>query len=253
MTEQEAYDAEHRALRELLGAFLLGGLSAQESLGVQAHLDGCAACRAELADLADLVPALRAVDPDRLGDPVVSPTGDLGGRILRAASAERELLDRRRRAVLRRRTVLRSLSAAAAAAAVLALGVGVGRQTVGTPVALPQPSPSPTAVVPMEPVSLRSDVPGVAVEQAILVPHTWGVEVRFVATGFLQGADYSAWVVDRTGGRTQAGTFVGVGAKALKCNMQSALLRRDATEFLVLDTRGRTVLDATLPAVPLSG
>lgn len=251
MTTADPYDAEHRALRELLGAFVLGGLSAQEMLSVQAHLDGCALCRAELADLAGLVPALRGVDPDRLGDPVRSPSADLGDRILGAAAAERELRDRRARAVRRRRSLGRSLGVAAAAAAVLALGVGLGRESVQ--VLVVGPRPTPTAAVPMEPVALRSDVPGVAVEQAVLVPHTWGVEVRFVATGFLQGADYSAWVVDRTGGRTQAGTFVGVGAQALKCNMQSALLRRDATEFLVLDTRGRTVLDATLPSTPLNG
>jgi hypothetical protein len=40
----------------LLGAYLLGGLSAAEAAAVRAHLDGCGACRAERDDLA-LVPA----------------------------------------------------------------------------------------------------------------------------------------------------------------------------------------------------
>ncbi len=251
MTPDESQAAQHRELRELLGAFLLGGLDRDERVSVQAHLDGCTACRAELTELADLVPALRAVDPARLGDPVVAPAADLGARIVAAVTAERQLRDRRVRLVSRRRALTTTMGAAAAVALVLALGIGVGRQSIDAPAALPQPTA--TAVIPMEPISLRSDVPGVTVDKAVLIPHTWGIEVRFVGTGFLQGADYSAWVVDRTGGRTQAGTFVGVGPKTLTCNLQSALLRRDATEFLVVDTRGRVVLDATLPATPLSG
>ena len=40
----------------LLGAYLLGGLSAQEEAAVRAHLDGCAQCQAEHDELA-CVPA----------------------------------------------------------------------------------------------------------------------------------------------------------------------------------------------------
>jgi anti-sigma factor RsiW len=43
-------DDEH--VRMLLGAFLLGGLSASEESAVRAHLDICAPCRAEHDDLA---------------------------------------------------------------------------------------------------------------------------------------------------------------------------------------------------------
>jgi anti-sigma factor RsiW len=43
-------DDEH--VRMLLGAFLLGGLSASEESAVRAHLDICALCRAEHDDLA---------------------------------------------------------------------------------------------------------------------------------------------------------------------------------------------------------
>lgn len=43
-----------------------------------------------------------------------------------------------------------------------------------------------------------------------------------------------------------AGEFLGVGAKRLTCNMQSALLRMAATEFVVLDAAGQLVLEASL-------
>ena len=43
----------HRELREQLGSYALGHLPDGEALALRAHLDGCAACRADLADLAD--------------------------------------------------------------------------------------------------------------------------------------------------------------------------------------------------------
>lgn len=46
----------------LLGAYLLGGLSAADAAAVRAHLGRCATCRAEHDDLA-LVPALLSLVP----------------------------------------------------------------------------------------------------------------------------------------------------------------------------------------------
>jgi Putative zinc-finger len=46
----------------LLGAYLLGGLSAAEAAAVRAHLDRCATCRAERDDLA-IVPAWLSLLP----------------------------------------------------------------------------------------------------------------------------------------------------------------------------------------------
>lgn len=42
----------------LLGAYVLGGLSADEELTVRAHLTRCARCRAEHDDLASITSAL---------------------------------------------------------------------------------------------------------------------------------------------------------------------------------------------------
>jgi anti-sigma factor RsiW len=62
----------------LLGAYLLGGLSAHEEAAVRAHLDGCAQCRAEHDELA-CVPAwldlLAEAEPASQIGPVTD-TGD---------------------------------------------------------------------------------------------------------------------------------------------------------------------------------
>ena len=57
----------HRELREQLGVFALGHGDAEERATVGSHLDGCAACRAELEELAKVVTLLAAVNPANLG------------------------------------------------------------------------------------------------------------------------------------------------------------------------------------------
>lgn len=53
-----AYDPR---LREAVGAYLLGGLDAAEADEVSFHLSECESCRAEYAELADLVPLMALV------------------------------------------------------------------------------------------------------------------------------------------------------------------------------------------------
>jgi predicted anti-sigma-YlaC factor YlaD len=61
-------------LRILLGAFVLGGLRGREEALVKAHLAGCAQCRAEYQELAevpallDLITAEKAADAGELPD-----------------------------------------------------------------------------------------------------------------------------------------------------------------------------------------
>lgn len=56
----------HRELREQLGVFALGHGDAEERATIRWHLDGCAACRAELEELARVVALLAAVSPANL-------------------------------------------------------------------------------------------------------------------------------------------------------------------------------------------
>lgn len=105
-------DRPHELSRPDLGAYVLGALAPDERARLEAHLERCDACRAELADLAPLPGLLARLDPDvvEVGAPPPPP-----GPTLEEALAR---LGTRRRA--RRRTAGRLV--AAAAAAVLATG-----------------------------------------------------------------------------------------------------------------------------------
>ncbi len=248
MTSQD----EHRRLRELLGAFALGDLPHAEAAGLRAHLDGCADCRAELAEIAPLAADLRDVDPDALSL-MPTPPADLGERIRRAVAAERELVEARERREQRRSAVRRNTRRSAAAAAVVALcagallaGTALGRSTAPGVRVLPAPSPVPSAAPPpVEVVALRASA-GVQADSAGLVAHTWGVEAQFEGSGFVAGRVYRASFRTQGGQLVPAGEFLGTGPKTLKCRMQSALLRADATGFVVVDSAGAEVLSATL-------
>lgn len=92
---------DHRRLRELLGAYALGGLPEDAAAALGAHLDGCAGCRAELAEIAPLADVLRHVDADTLSE-LPAPPPDLGDRIRRRVGEERALVEARARHQQRR-------------------------------------------------------------------------------------------------------------------------------------------------------
>src|SRR5215208_413502 len=98
---------DHRASRERLGALALGQLSPEERAAIEAHLEGCAECRAEAEALAPMAAMLRRADPERLS-PAPAPPPYLGDRSAR----------RRRRA-----RIGLGLGAAAAATAAVILAI----------------------------------------------------------------------------------------------------------------------------------
>jgi hypothetical protein len=72
----------HAGVNDMLGAYVLDALSPEEQAAFEEHLQGCAACRAEVAELRQVVDILPlAVDP-------VSPPAELRDRILSAIDAE---------------------------------------------------------------------------------------------------------------------------------------------------------------------
>lgn len=253
MTNDERFgDDRHREQRELLGSFALGHLDPGERVALQAHLDGCASCQRELAEIAVLVPDLSSLDPEAVLAPAAPPLS-LGAEILTVLARERQLRDRRRF----RRSVLTAAAVTVGALALASGGYLVGQQGADprqTAQSGPRPttSPSPLATpsvppIPTETIALAPTRPGVSVTDAYLIPHTWGVEVTFIADGLTRGQTYHA-AFRLTDGSTQAGgQFLGVGTKAITCNMQSAVLRRDLVRFMILDSSGRVVLTAALP------
>ncbi len=215
----------HRELREQLGVYALGHGTPDERAAVRAHLDGCAACRAELAALVPLAARLDLVDPDRLDETPAPPPG-LGDAVLARIAAE---AGPRRSSGRGRRRVL----ASAAAVGVAAAGFGVGW--------LARPVPDP----PLEPVSVQVTDPDIEAT-ADVIPHTWGVEVRLSGTGFTAGEAYRVAVTEDDGRVVPAGEFLGVGPGRLDCNLNSSVLRDDATGFTVVGADGTVVLRSEL-------
>lgn len=234
-------DDAHRVVREQLGAYVLGGLTAAEDAAVTEHLGRCPECRAEHDALVPLVVPLGAADPDRLDHHLVP---DLFPGIRERIRAEAAVNDGDSRGaagvaaavVPFRSPPLRIRLLVAAAGLVIALaGVGAGL-AVGLEVG--------GGATP-ETVSVQALVPGLDASAGV-VPHTWGVEMTLTATGFAPGQAYRATVLDRGGRRVDAGAFLGTGSKKMECHLNSSVLRRDATAFVVTDAAGAEVLVSRL-------
>src|SRR5215475_2154390 len=112
--------ADHnREWRESLGAYALGHLSDDERAAIEAHLEGCPDCRAELDSLVSVARLLPLADPEQLGTAPSLPRG-LGDRVMASIAGERRRSKRRR---FRLGFAFSGAAAAAAAAAVLAIFV----------------------------------------------------------------------------------------------------------------------------------
>jgi hypothetical protein len=228
VTDTTRNDPGHRELRELLGPFVLGHLGETEAGRVRAHLDGCASCRAEYAEIAPLAHDLRLVDPDVFDTAERQPGPLVVGRIERQVGLERTA--RRRRSLLNR---------VAVAAAVLAMLTGSG--LAGYAIGRPDPAPRPN----LEAVSVAARTPGVTA-RADLIAHTWGLEIQLTATGLDAGAGYRMLVTGTDGTEHDAGGLLGTGSRTMRCNLNADVLRSDVRSFTLRDTEGRAVLTAAI-------
>lgn len=217
---------DHRAQRELLGAFALGHLENPDYTALLAHLDSCPECRAELAQIEATARSLRYADSDRVGEahPPFPPPW-LGDAIITAIGDETRRRPRRR--------VVGVLAAAAAVIAVGGAGTAIGYQV----------APKPPAI-PLEPVSVAKAASGIR-STAGVVPHTWGMEIKLTATGLTSGERYRVVVQTADGRLEPAGEFIGTGATEMRCNLNSSVLRDNAAGFRVLDRANRAVLTST--------
>ena len=114
-----------REWRESLGAYALGQLGDDERAGVEAHLEGCADCRAELEELRSVARVMPLADPGSFAEPALLPPA-LGKRIAATIASERRSASRGRR--LRAGLAFGGVTAAAATAvlAIFVLGGGSG-------------------------------------------------------------------------------------------------------------------------------
>jgi hypothetical protein len=175
-----------REWRESLGAYALGHLPADERAGLEAHLEGCPECRAEVASLKGVATLLPHADPERFG-PAPQPPKELGERILATVGSERRQKRRRRR--------LRfgfgfAGATAAVAAAVLALVILPGGGEGG----------------PQQHVRFGSLPAGVEIG-AMLEPHAYGTEIHMYVSGVRSGTLCRVFLRAADGTRYPAGSF----------------------------------------------
>jgi hypothetical protein len=179
--------------RGALAAEALGELTEPERDALIAHVDGCADCRATLAELRGTAAVLEQADISHLATSTAPPPGLIGGV---AERLERERARRRRRAA-----AAIAFAAALVVAAIVALqlrpddGGGEHLALVGEGLA----------------------------GQVTLDARSWGTEIHLDGEGFTPGAQYNVWLERADGDRVGAGTFTGVRHRSVRVVLASAL------------------------------
>jgi anti-sigma factor RsiW len=215
-----------RDLRGALGAAALEGIDPPDDIALRAHLDGCAACRAELRELTQVARALSSLPFSELEAAPAEPSGELAERVLERLARERNAVRSRR---VRRVLVSAAVSASLAAAVIAAvLFVGGGNAPAGTRVVLPAVG--------------REHASAIATLRAAPA----GTEVEMKVTGLHRGDYYWLWVTDENGKRLPAGTFQG-SDQPLVMRLTAALPVSQARRIWVTDDDDQVVLDAKVP------
>jgi hypothetical protein len=177
-----------RDWRELLGVYALGQLEGDERVGLEAHLEGCAQCRAELALLEPVARMLPHADPEQF-ESAPQPPPELGARITATIAGEQRQEEKRHRRRLFGGFALGGATAALAAAvlAIFVLGGGGGGGTG-------------------QHVKFTSASKNVSI-YAALEPHAYGTEIRMYVHGVESGTLCRVSLRGRGGVSYPAGTF----------------------------------------------
>lgn len=173
-----------REWRERLGALVLGQLGDDESAATEAHLEGCAECRADRDLLLPIAEVLPLADPAWLG-PAPAPPSSLGRRVARRVEAERRGKLRRR---LRIGFALGGVSTVAAAVLAVVLIGGSSPAPAGAHVEFAQ-------------------LPRGVHIGARIEPRPWGSEVNVYVHGMQRGTRCIVFLRGAGGERVTAGSF----------------------------------------------
>lgn len=174
-----------REWRESLGAHALGQLAEQERAALEAHLEGCRACRAELESLAGVARLLPLANPEHF-DTAPAPPPALADRVAATIRAERRTVRRRK---LRLGLAFSGAAAAVAAAALVIFVLPGG----GNP-------------TPEQHIAFQSLPPGMHID-ATLEPHAYGTEIHMYVKGAPSGTLCRVFVRGPSGVRQSAGSF----------------------------------------------
>jgi hypothetical protein len=178
-----------RDWRHSLGAYALGQLPAEERAGIEAHLEGCAECRAEVESLTATARLLPLADPERFSQPAPQPSPQLGERIAATIGGERKATRQRRQ---RRRFGLAFGGGIAAVAVAAALAIFV--------------LPGGGSGEPEQHVEFGA-LPGGVHIYATLQPHAYGTEIHMYVKGVRSGTLCRVLLRGPGGERVPAGTF----------------------------------------------
>jgi hypothetical protein len=191
-----------REWRTSLGAQALGQLGEEERVALEAHLEGCPECAAELASLASVARLMPLADPERFGAAPLPPPA-LAERVRATIRAERRAQRRRR---WRLRVALGGATATvAAAAAALAIFVLPGGET----------TPRQQVVFASLPAGMKID--------ATLEPHAFGTEIHMYVQGVRSGTLCRVFVRGPGGARMPAGSFRYRWGEDAQATLSSAL------------------------------
>jgi len=171
-----------REWRESLGAHALGRLPEEERAALEAHLEGCPECRAEMEALAGVAQLLPLADPEHFGT-APAPPPSLADRVAATIRAERR--SQRLRLGLAFSGITAAVAAAALAIFVLPGGAGGN---------------------PEQHIAFQSLPPGLHIG-ATLEPHAYGTEIHMYVKGAPSGTLCRVFVRGPDGTRQPAGSF----------------------------------------------
>lgn len=174
-----------REWRESLGAHALGQLPEEERAALEAHIEGCPGCRAELESLSGVARLLPLADPTRFETAPAAPPS-LADRVVATIRAEARAGRKRRRR--------RGLALGGAATAVAAVALAL--------IVLPGGGNPP----PEQQVSFADLPPGLHIT-ATLEPHAFGTEIYMYVKGAPSGTLCRVFVRGPHGERQSAGSF----------------------------------------------
>ncbi|QDG89838.1 anti-sigma factor [Pseudarthrobacter sp. NIBRBAC000502770] len=211
----------------LLGAYVLGGLDAADLSLFEAHLQGCAACRKELAVLEKVPMLLDALPvPDAVAL-TAAPGGGEGADPGAPARLFSELAHRRRS--LRRRWVA---LAGAVAAACLAVGLAVG----------------PLLARPPQPDATYSVASGGGLQVNIdMARKTWGTELAVSGSSLPEEGTLSLWVRDRAGAEDRACAWTATPSGKVKVTGATPIQLGSISSVELRDGAQRAVAVITVP------
>jgi len=235
----------HRAMdcsetRLSLGVYVLGAIDPAERALVDAHLVNCRDCRDELAGLAGLPALLARVSAEEafaLAADESYPGGAAGTVLPRNAEPPRELLATvlDLTAARQRRRRWWSASLTVAAALIIAVGVFGGLRLGSSPALSPATSsssqPPGPASGPWEAVTGHLAGMTATIEYR---PMGWGTQLSAKVTGIPVGTNCQLWVLDGSGKRVLAGSWLtDYDEGTVWYPASAAMAGEDVTSFLV--------------------